>query len=269
MTGVRIEQLTTVAQMRRVERLQMEIWGMGEAGAIPFPFLVASVHNGGRVLGAYEGDEMIGFAYGFPATRDGQLIFYSHMAGVLPQAQRHAVGYALKLAQRELALREGYRRMSWTFDPVQSVNAYFNLGKLGVEATRYFVNYYGDMIDELNRGLPSDRLEVDWFLDTRRVADRIAGRRSECAVDRLPLVLEAAGDEPRRIAKTLPDADVLRMEIPPSIAAVRERSLDSAIAWRLATRDVFLAAFDRGYVAGDFVRHDGRGYFIFQRRRIP
>jgi len=255
--------------MRRVEWLQMEIWGMGEAGAIPFPFLVASAHNGGRILGAYDGDDMIGFAYGFPATRDGQMIFYSHMAGVLPNAQRNAVGYALKLAQRELALGDGYRRMAWTFDPMQSVNAYFNLGKLGVEATRYFVNYYGDMIDELNRGLPSDRLEVDWFLDSPRVTDRVAGRRPAWPVDEIPLVLAVAGEEPRWTSPDLPDADLLRIEVPTSIAAVRERSLDAAIAWRLATREVFLAAFARGYVARDFVRHDGGGYFIFERRRIP
>ena len=36
-------------------------------------------------------------------------------------------GYMMKMKQKELALAYGYRMIAWTFDPVMSLNGYFNM----------------------------------------------------------------------------------------------------------------------------------------------
>src|SRR2546428_11867825 len=97
------------------------------------------------------------------------------MAGVRPGLQDRGIGFLLKRAQRQEALERGLDRMVWTYDPLQSLNASFNLRKLGVTASRYYVDYYGEMPDAINRGLPSDRLVVDWRLREPAFATRLTG----------------------------------------------------------------------------------------------
>ena len=49
--------------------------------------------------------------------------------------------------------------MRWTYDPLVSRNARFNLVKLGAVGTEYAVDFYGPMRDGVNDG-ESDRLTV-------------------------------------------------------------------------------------------------------------
>ncbi len=58
-----------------------------------------------------------------------------------------SVGFALKVHQRAWALSEGLEEISWTFDPLISRNAHFNLVKLAAEPTSYHRNFYGHMAD--------------------------------------------------------------------------------------------------------------------------
>ncbi|MFN7927632.1 MAG: hypothetical protein U0Y68_06745 [Blastocatellia bacterium] len=56
-------------------------------------------------------------------------------------------------------LNGGLPLMVWTFDPVQSRNAYLNIVKLGAVVRKYKVNYYGNYsTSTLHRGLDTDRL---------------------------------------------------------------------------------------------------------------
>ncbi|MDR7482652.1 MAG: GNAT family N-acetyltransferase [Armatimonadota bacterium] len=263
MADVTIAPLKEPAALRQVEDLQMQIWGMPEREVVPVHQLVAAVGAGGVVLGAFEADgTLVGFCYGFPAWREGRPLFYSHMAGVVGGRQLQDIGFRLKLAQRQAALDAGFDHMVWTYDPLQSVNARFNLHKLGVTAQRYFVNYYGEMPDQLNRGLESDRFEVDWALRSPRVEAAAAGRPVERDWGDAPRALEAvphpAGVAPRAPALDLA-APVLFVEIPTDFTAVRSRDRGLAQAWRLATRQVFPHYFARGYRAVDFLlRPDDR-----------
>ncbi|MDR5683873.1 MAG: GNAT family N-acetyltransferase [Armatimonadota bacterium] len=260
---VRIRPLDSVDRLRDVERLQVEVWGMSDREVVPYHQLLAAVRNGGLVLGAFAAEELVGFCYGFPGVRDGEPVFCSHMTGVLPAWQTHDVGYRLKCAQREWAIAQGYSRMVWTYDPLQSLNAYFNLHKLGAEARRYYVDYYGEMDDELNRGLPSDRIEVDWWLRAPEVVRRLAGRRvARQTADAAP-VLQAEGWRPGEVGE--PGAAVVRIEIPRALRALRDQDPDAALAWRLATRQAFQRCFQRGYVAVDFVPSRQSGFYILQQ----
>jgi len=267
MTDIVIKTLKDIESFRQIETLQMEIWGMPERDVVPVHQLQAASGAGGAVIAAVGSDgAFVGFCYGFAGWRDGRPLFYSHMAGVLGGRQLRDIGFRLKCAQREAALAMGYDRAVWTYDPLQSVNARFNLRKLGATACRYHVNYYGDMPDELNRGVESDRIEVDWELRSHRVRAATAGRAADRA---WPEALHALREEPATSAPGDPalglDAPVVLLEIPTDFPSMRARDQGLADAWRAASREVFLHYFGRRYRAVDFLLHRGerlRGEYV-------
>src|SRR5256885_4150035 len=179
MAGFTARPIAEASGFHAVETLQRDVWGMPDLEGVPLHQLRAAVSAGGVLLGAFdEHATLVGFCYGFIGLRDGELLFYSHMAGVRPGLQDRGIGFLLKRAQRQEALERGLDRMVWTYDPLQSLHASFNLRKLGVTASRYYVDYYGEMPDAINRGLPSDRLEVDWWLRDPAVEARLTGDAS-------------------------------------------------------------------------------------------
>ncbi|MBM3469907.1 MAG: GNAT family N-acetyltransferase [Armatimonadetes bacterium] len=270
MSEIIIKTLKDIESFRRIEALQMEIWGMPERDVVPVHQLQAASGAGGAVIAAVDPDgAFVGFCYGFAGWRDGRPLFYSHMAGVLGGRQLQEVGFRLKCAQRQAAIAMAYDRAVWTYDPLQSVNARFNMHKLGATACRYYVNYYGDMPDELNRGMESDRIEVDWELCSRRVEDAMSGRAPDRAWPQAPHALRA---EPATSAPADPElgieAPVVLLEIPTDFPAVRLRDQSLTQAWRVASREAFLHYFGRGYRAVDFLLHRGerlRGEYVLSR----
>lgn len=289
MTGVTVRAITDVRELRAVEDLQREVWGMPDRDVVPYHQLLAATTTGGAVLGAFTSDErLVGFCYGFVGLRAGRLLFYSHMAGVLPDYRNHDVGYTLKRAQRDAALSRGLDEMVWTYDPLMSPNAHFNLHKLGATARRYYVDYYGEMPDALNRGLPSDRLEVDWQLRDPRVvalmagsgegmveasslpptgAKRHDGGHEPLSPEPLPAAL-AAYSRAGAVAPGDPALDLravaVRVEIPTGFAELRVHYPDLALDWRLATRHTLREYFRRGYRAVDFIAGAGPaiGFYV-------
>lgn len=270
MSEVVIKTLQDIESFRRIEALQMEIWGMPERDVVPVHQLQAASGAGGAVIAAVGPDgAFVGFCYGFAGWRDGRPLFYSHMAGVLGGRQLQDIGFRLKCAQRQAAIAMGYDRAVWTYDPLQSVNARFNMHKLGATACRYHVNYYGDMPDELNRGVESDRIEVDWELRSPRVEAATSGQAADRAWPEAPHALreEPATPSPGDPALGL-EAPVVLLEIPTDYPAVRVRDQGLAQAWRAASREAFLHYFGRGYRAVDFVLTPGerlRGEYVLTR----
>lgn len=272
---VDIRPISDVGTLRAVEQLQQQVWKMPERDVVPYHQLLAATGAGGVILGAFTPDgTLIGFCYGFVGLRDGRPLLYSHMAGVTEAWRSAGVGFLLKRAQREAALARSLDRIIWTFDPLQSANAHFNLRKLGAEARRYYVNYYGEMPDELNRGIESDRLEVDWVLRAPRVAMLMGGDTAEPPSRTAtgdapggaaaPLALDASGDPPRPQPRAWPQgASLVRVAVPDDFAAVRR---DEALAreWREATRAVLLEYFQRGYAATDFLRSSPVGFYVLR-----
>src|SRR5215216_3815585 len=163
------------AHYRAVEEIQRIAWGFSDLDIVPAATLIATGHAGGMTLGAFEGDKMIGFAYGFPAFEKGRASIHSHMLAVMPEYRNAQVGFNLKLAQRDFALGKGLDEITWTYDPLQSLNAHLNFGKLGVISRRYIVNFYGEETSSpLHQGFGTDRLWVKWLLTSERVKERIA-----------------------------------------------------------------------------------------------
>lgn len=132
------------------------------------PRLLASLsHNSGSVIGAFAGDELVGFAYGFPGVdpATGEMYQYSQMASVRPDMQGKGIGRLLKQGQRDVVLSRGMTKMRWAFDPVRAQNAHFNLDILGAVARWFVPNLYGVETYGRDAGQPSDRLIAEWALD--------------------------------------------------------------------------------------------------------
>jgi predicted GNAT superfamily acetyltransferase len=156
-------------ELRACVALQKEIWNFSDAELVPLRMFVVAEKVGGQVMGAFDGDEMVGFALSVPGTRSGHVYLHSHMLAVRQDQRNGGLGRRLKLLQREDALARGIELIEWTFDPLEIKNAYLNIEKLGAIARRYNINQYGVTSSPLQGGLPSDRLIAEWWLKSKRV----------------------------------------------------------------------------------------------------
>src|SRR5512142_1342889 len=159
----------SVEDMRAALELQRTVWNFSDEELVPVRLFVVGEKIGGHVLGAFEGDRMVGFAYGLPGFRNGHAYVHSHMLAVLASHRNTGIGQALKLFQRDIALRQGFELIEWTFDPLEIKNAYLNIEKLGAITRRYTLNQYGITTSPLQAGLPTDRLYAEWWLNSKRV----------------------------------------------------------------------------------------------------
>jgi predicted GNAT superfamily acetyltransferase len=165
-TDITVRPLHSLDEFRRCVEITREVWGDSELETEPYITFVIAHHTGGQVLGAFDGDLMVGFTKAFIAVRDHSIYLHSHMAAVVPSHRDRRVGRQLKLAQRKDALRRDIRLMEWTFDPLEARNAHFNINRLGAISRRYIPNFYGITTSPLHRGMPTDRLLVEWHLDS-------------------------------------------------------------------------------------------------------
>jgi len=268
--NLRVAMCETVAEFHACEDLQMAVWAGSEREIVPYDILRAIVHAGGTVVGAWDGDQMVGMALSFVAFGAEGTYHHSHLLGVLPAYRRWGVGWRLKMAQRMFVLAQGLRLMTWTFDPLESANAHLNFAKLGVISRTYLPDFYGAMPEALNAGLPSDRLLVEWRLDAPHVLGRLATAASSATFGPLvsadsldaPYLLRMAGDGSPLSPLSLggkPGArgsggglERYRIEIPAHIQALKATDAAHALAWRLATRAAFTDALARGYLVTDY-----------------
>jgi predicted GNAT superfamily acetyltransferase len=177
--------------------LEIRVWAFAERDVVPSQMYVVAAKIGGQVLGAFIDSTMAGFALAYPGIRDGKPYLHSHMAAVLPEFRDLGIGRQLKLAQREDALAHGIPLIEWTFDPLQTKNAYFNICRLGAVSRRYLADVYGSTSSPLHAGLPTDRLVAEWHLDSPRVVGTLAGRVPACArqTERVRIAVDDASPE--------------------------------------------------------------------------
>lgn len=183
MEEIIVRECTTIEEFDSCIYLQKEAFGLPDLEISPRRHFIVSRQAGGWTLGAFAGDRMVGFVHHLAAVRpDNQIFGYSHVMAVARDYQNKGVGARLKWAQREKAISEGREFIKWTWDPMQSRNAHFNLNRLGATVHAYADNFYGlDYNDqskpvEQRPGLDSDRLFASWHLNSSRVADLAAGR---------------------------------------------------------------------------------------------
>ncbi|WP_412538423.1 GNAT family N-acetyltransferase [Longispora sp. K20-0274] len=230
-----IRELTAMADMQAVAGLFGRVWLTGDAHQPVQPELLrALAHAGNYVAGAYVDGQLAGAAVGFRGG-DGQL--HSHITAVLPWYEGRGVGRALKAHQRSWAVRHGLTRITWTFDPLVTRNAHFNLVRLGARVVEYLVDFYGEMTDGVNGGQGSDRLLVSWGTTDPPAVEPAPG--GTVVLDRDP------HGGPLRVAD--PSGPRLLVAGPADIAGLRESAPGLAYAWRTALRDTLLPTLAEGY----------------------
>jgi predicted GNAT superfamily acetyltransferase/predicted GIY-YIG superfamily endonuclease len=259
-----IRTLDSISDLERVTDLESAVWDIDPREAVPANLLHASIVNGGVVFGGFDGDRTVGMAYAFPARRDGKWMLWSHMTGVHRDYQGQGIGFALKQAQRLWALEHDYTYIAWTFDPLQRGNAHFNLHLLGASANVYHVDFYGEMSDGINAGLPSDRLEVRWDLRSPRVAalaDGVVNPVVKSYPDAHFLLNPGSKLEPVTHTSEL-NLPSHFIEIPSDLSQLKRSNATLAYEWRIALRQVLQSAFDYGYTLVDFVEAQGRCCYV-------
>jgi predicted GNAT superfamily acetyltransferase len=231
---VTIRSIDDVAEMRAVEELQKEVWGIPDLEVVPLTQLVAAKEAGGTLIGAFDTDVLVGFVYGFPSFEYGQAAHHSHMLAVKTAYRNLDLGRKLKLAQRDHVMAQGIKVMTWTFDPLQSLNAHFNFNKLGVVSDRYLRDFYGAEASSFLHQTGTDRLWVSWWLGS---------------------------DE---VKKTISEGDI-SIEIPGDINSLPQQT---ALQWREDTRAAFTEAIGAGYTVVGFSREKDIGRYVLRRGEI-
>jgi predicted GNAT superfamily acetyltransferase len=273
MAPVIYRDLATLDEFAAVVALERSIWGPGYDEVVPTPILTVSINRGGILIGAFEGERMIGFVYSLAGIKHGKPTQWSHMLGVVPEYRGAGVGRRLKLMQRERALEMGLDLIEWTYDPMQAMNAHLNFQKLGVVVEEYEENIYGESTSPLHKGNPTDRFVAEWWIGSDRVTQRISGTESRAESGNAGTVVAAnrtqqsgPWSEPTAVDTRL-DACRVGVEIPMGFTDMLMHAPDLALAWRIATRQIFTSYFSRGYRASEFVldRAARRGTYLLTR----
>lgn len=223
---------------------------------IPIHQTITAVKNGGIILGAYQQTKLIGYSYGFPGFHNGKSYLCSHILGIHPDYQRQGIGAVLKEAQKNEAAKLGYSLITWTYDPLESVNAYLNLSKLRAICSTYIENCYGEMDDNLNNGLPTDRFKVEWWIKSVHIQENKKWNVDECK-------LLASWEMTEMDFPKLVNTDIsliktkmpLLLPIPKNFQSIKKVNYRLAYDWRIQTRQLFVAAFQHGYAAVQVIQN--------------
>lgn len=279
---IHIRSLTTISDLNQVVDLQKTYWGEQSEDLVPSHMLFSLANYGGHVLGAFDGDKLIGASIGFLGTNAddadtrpamANLLIMSKRLVVHPDYRGRGVGFQLKLAQRRLAIRQGIRLVTWTFDPMQAMNAYFNFHKLGGVSNRYIPDYYGEQ--NTTSRLAADRLVVDWWVTHRRIEERIRGQRSDLTL-KLYLDSHAHLVNPTSIndegfpyppeTGILPQGAFALVELPVNFGEIARKDEVLASQWRAHVREVLSHLLSVKFVVTDFVIADfegrRRGFYV-------
>jgi predicted GNAT superfamily acetyltransferase len=277
---VTIGPFRNLADYKACEDIQREVWHTQDIDIVPVPLLLAVDRTGGILLGAYSNlGDMIGFIFSILGSLDGRPIQHSYMMAVRVAYRNFDVGFKLKMAQRKEALKRKVALITSSFDPMQPLNAYFTLGKLGEWADTYEENYYGETTSLPDRGLPTDRLVTFWNLDSTAVVRRLElgpPRRDfrkelkhRAVINQLVEV--APGLMHSSPVKLNCTADQFLFEVPYNLPEIKNRDLGIALEWQGKMRQVFRHYFRKDYAALDFwvAEQDGhlRAFYLLEKKK--
>ncbi len=248
--------------------LQRAVWGGDEVAA---HVLLTAAHNGGLLAGAFADDRLAGFVWGFlgfdERVHPPRLKHCSHQLGVHPDYRNHGLGFLLKRFQWEYVRSQGIELITWTYDPLLAPNAHLNIARLGAVCNTYCRDLYGHLNDGLNAGLPTDRFQVDLWVNSQRVCAAMAGLpvdpSSEATwrwlnkSDGMNLPLPVINGK-----STAAGTDTVALVIPSDFYALKAADPALAASWREATRAAFESLFAAGYTVTNFVRQPGRGVYL-------
>jgi predicted GNAT superfamily acetyltransferase len=223
--GIVVRKCASLKEYEACVRLQREIWAEADLEVEPVTMFVVASITGGQVLGAFDGERLVGYTLALVGLRENITYLHSHQTGVCADYRDRGVGRNLKLFQREEALGRGIRLIEWTFDPLELKNAHFNLNRLGAICRRYVKDLYGVTTSPLHRGIPTDRLVAEWRLDSQRV-------------------IAAIGN----LARVTTEAPAT-IEVPAALEEWKRSDPQKVVSVQSRLREEFTKWFARGYAA--------------------
>lgn len=229
--GIVVRKCSTLAEFESCVTLQREIWREEDLEIAPVSEFIVASETGGQVIGAFDGSQLVGYTLAVVGYRDAVLYIHSHHTGVHHDYRDRGVGRKLKLFQRDEALSRDIRLVRWTFDPLELRNAHFNLNRLGAIAPEYKPNLYGITTSPLHRGLSTDRLVAEWYLDSKRVVAAISNLVTEPSVQESGYSLSA------------------RIELPAELEQWKQSNVAAVKCVQDRIRQEFTDCFNRGYAA--------------------
>ncbi|MFI7241816.1 hypothetical protein [Streptomyces qinglanensis] len=232
-----IRELADAEETSAATDLITRVW-QAQTPPVPFPFMRALGLAGAPILGCFVAGRLAAVAVGFLSSDPDGPLLHSHVVGVDEQWRGAGLGRKIKLGQRSWCLERGITRMAWTFDPLRTANAYFNLTRLGATGISYHSDFYGQMNDVFNHGMPTDRVLVHWDLTGSEP-------RGACAAESTArcLLFQGAAGEPVHGVPDLMTREDVRLRIPRTVPA--DTSL--ALHWRLALREVLEPLLRSGF----------------------
>lgn len=263
MSRYSIRPFRTLEDYRECVDLQERVWGRGFSERVPVAILKVSQRLGGVAAGAYDDEEALaGFVFGMTGVEGDEIVHWSDMLAVRPGLRDRGLGTRLKAHQRRVLLERGIGRVYWTFDPLEARNAYLNFAKLGIVVREYSENMYGETDSPLHRGIGTDRFVALWLIDTARVRERLEEGRPPPSPGEVEAEAALEAEEvdglPAPGAPRLDlDAERVSVAVPAEIQDLKERSIETAVAWRDATRRVFVHYLDRGWEVRELIRGEG------------
>ncbi len=194
---VRIEKYLRESVLNDVVELEKRVWnkeGYREVNAPMLYFELAYLTNG-LVLTAFDDglytkeekakmaeedpwyakDRPIGFLACFADFDRRGPFWYGARMGVDRRYWDKNIGDELVKTLHECARERTIHRIRWTYDPLVSRNGYIYIHKMGATVKEIGFNYYSAVFtsDEFNRGISTDRLIVEWQINSDRVRNRM------------------------------------------------------------------------------------------------
>jgi predicted GNAT superfamily acetyltransferase len=277
---VTIASFRNLADYKTCEDIQREVWHAQDIDVVPVPMLLEIDRTGGILLGAYNNlGDMVGFGLSILGADKKNLIQHSVMLAVRMAYRNFDVGFKLMAAQRKEALKHKIPMITSSIDPMQPLQAYFTLGKLGASSGQYEENYFGETTKQTDRGMPTDRLLVKWDLNSSEVS-----RRLESGPPRHDLRKEMKRQTViNRMDETSPGLmnpvaiklncteEKFLFEVPYNLPEIKSRDLGIALEWQSKMRQTFRHYFRKDFVVTEFfvTAHDGhlRAFYRFDKSR--
>ncbi len=256
---ITLRELTAIKDLELLGDIEQNIWNTHR---LPIHQTLTAVKNGGIIIGAFEEDKIIGFSYAFAGFKDGQTYLCSHMLGIEENYRSKGIGEQLKKKQQKIAVQKGYTEIRWTYDPLETRNAYLNLTKLNGICSVYMENAYGEMNDGLNKNLPSDRFEVHWHISSEHVTG-VEVKNYDNPVPLNEVSVHNGIPACTIIHSEKLTAEVYSFTVPKDFQHVKTENHELALNWRMTTRNLFQELFSEGYAAVHLIPGKYTAKYIF------
>ena len=271
------DSLSGLADLQACRDLQIAALGRHGEGILGVPVLRAITDSGGLLLGAREsetpGSAFAGALIDLAAKIEGFPSWITVFRSVSIERRNHGIATRLRLTERMKGRRKGIGLIRWEMDPLRSTEAYIALNKLAAIGTSYGRNVFGDSSAPADHGLPTDRLRMEWWLESPRVISLIDRKRP---APHLSLGLHEMDvlTKTRSVShgirclegfRQVPHGPYVLAEIPADLDAVCTVDFGVAQAWRAGIRELLELLLGNGYVVVGFVHEGGRSFHLLEK----